>query len=241
VDLTHRIPPFDIRAGSLTLWRCAPWLRDCVVLAVVDPGVGTARRPVAVEVAESDTVLVGPDNGLLVPAAHALGELTRAVELRPPPARPGLPPPEGSTFDGRDLFAPVAGRIATGEWDLEDTGDRIDPSGLSGGPVARPVRDPDASVRSEVLWVDRFGNAQLSATPADVAHLGETVTVSTGSSVGALGARRVKAFGELRAGELGLVTDSYGMLALAFNAAPAAAGLGIKEGDSLRIGPAQDG
>jgi S-adenosylmethionine hydrolase len=227
VDLTHGIPPHDVRAGALALWRCAPWLRHSVVLSVVDPGVGTARRGVAVEVEEAGVVLVGPDNGLMVPAAWALGGAPRAVKLAPlPQAVHGV----GATFDGRDLFAPVAARLASGEWSLVDAGEPVDPASLAGEEVAMAHPAPDGSLVCEVLWVDRFGNAQLNSPGIE---LGELVRVETAS--GGLEARRVKAFGELRDGELGLVTDSYGLLALAFNGSPAAQRLELAEGDVVRL------
>lgn len=227
VDLAHRIPAHDVRAGALMLWRVAPWLPGSVVLGVVDPGVGTARRSVAVEVAGADVVLVGPDNGLLTPAAHALGGPTAAVELRPVPSRiTGL----GATFDGRDLFAPAAARLASGEWSLDDAGEPLDPAGLAGGEVSMASAGPAGELVCEVLWIDVFGNAQLNT---DGSGLGETVEVEIGSRV--VEARRVAAFGELRAGELGLVTDSYGLLALALNGAPAAEQLGVGEGDVVRL------
>src|SRR5271169_6709510 len=111
IDLTHHIPPFDVRAGSHSLVRAVPYLGPGVVLAVVDPGVGTGRRGIGLEVALSSgsgasLAFVGPDNGLLVAAAEAAAEapVARVVEL----ARPPAPPDRGSTFDGRDLFAPAA-------------------------------------------------------------------------------------------------------------------------------------
>ena len=229
IDLTHRVRAHDVRAGALTLWRCAPWLRGSVVLAVVDPGVGTARRAVAVEVAGADVVLVGPDNGLLAPAAYALGGPTAAVELRPLPARVAG---TGATFDGRDLFAPVAARLASGEWTLADVGDPIDPVALAGGEVTVASAGPTGELLCEVLWIDGFGNAQLNS---DGSGLGETVRVEIGP--GTVEARRVSAFGDLRAGEPGLVTDSYGLLALALNGSPAAAQLGLAEGDVVRLSP----
>ena len=229
IDLAHRVAAHDVRAGALTLWRCAPWLRGSVVLAVVDPGVGTARRAVALEVAGADVVLVGPDNGLLTPAAHALGGPTAAVELRPLPSRVAG---TGATFDGRDLFAPVAARLASGEWSLPDVGDPLDPAGRAGGEVTMACAGPAGELLCEVLWIDGFGNAQLNT---DGCGLAETVQVETGSR--AVEARRVAAFGDLRAGEPGLVTDSYGLLALALNGSPAAALLGLAEGDVVRLSP----
>ncbi len=209
------------------------------MLAVVDPGVGTPRRPVAIEVAGARTVLVGPDNGLLLPSAHALGRPTAAVRLRPLDAAPDAPVGLGATFDGRDLFSPVAARIAAAEWTVHDAGDPIDPGTLLGEPVPTPAPD-ERGLRCEVLWVDRFGNAQLNARPADAASFGERVSVFIGDDPAPWRARNVRAFGELEPGELGLVVDSYGLLALAFNGTPAASRLEISEGGPVRIAPADD-
>lgn len=241
IDLTHQIPPHDVRAGALTLWRCAPWLHDSVVLAVVDPGVGTSRRPVAIEVPGSGTVLVGPDNSLLLPSAHALGRITSAVRLEPQKPGPNHPLGFGCTFDGRDLFAPVAARIASGDGTPEEAGDQIDPASLIGDPVPSPVPEDRGWLRCQVLWVDRFGNAQLNARPADVGRLGDSLMVSTAAGATPSRARPVAAFADLGDDELGLVTDSYGLMALAFNASPAAERLRIREGDTVRIGPAAVG
>ena len=241
IDLTHHIPPHDVRAGALTLWRCAPWLHDCVVLAVVDPGVGTSRRPVAIEVAGSGTVLVGPDNSLLLPSAHALGRITSAVRLDPQDPGPNHPPGSGRTFDGRDLFAPVAARIASGDGTTEDVGQQIDPAGLIGDPVPSPVSEEGGWVRCQVLWVDRFGNAQLNAKPAHLSHLGDSLMILTRPGTKPWQARLATAFADLREGELGLVTDSYGLLALVLNASPAAERVGIREGDTILIGSSADG
>ncbi|HXW35820.1 MAG TPA: SAM-dependent chlorinase/fluorinase, partial [Acidimicrobiales bacterium] len=111
VDLTHAIPPFDVRAGALTLARCAPHLGPGIVLAVVDPGVGTARRAIALESADDrgPRHLLGPDNGLLVWAAELLGGIRRAVELEASPMTP-----KSSTFDGRDVFGPAAASLSRG-------------------------------------------------------------------------------------------------------------------------------
>ena len=170
VDLTHHIPPYDVRAGSHTLERAVPFLGPGVVLGVVDPGVGTARRGIGVQVAPTGAALafVGPDNGLLVAAAEAAAEapVARDVEL----TRPPLPPDRGSTFDGRDLFAPAAAALCAGAV-LEDLGEPIDPASLArliGGVVEQGrLHDGRACLRAEVTWVDRFGNLQLAATVAD--------------------------------------------------------------------------
>src|SRR5579859_8074423 len=115
IDLTHHIPAFDVRAGSHTLVRAVPHLGPGVVLGVVDPGVGTARRGIGLEVALAAggrMSFVGPDNGLLVAAAEAAGEapISTVVELH----RDEAPPDRGTTFDGRDVFAPAAADLCLG-------------------------------------------------------------------------------------------------------------------------------
>ena len=130
IDLTHHIPPFDVRAGSHTLVRAVPHLGNGVVLAVVDPGVGTVRRGIAMEVtlpAGGTLFFVGPDNGLLVAAAEAAGEapITHLVELE----RNVASPDRGATFDGRDLFAPAAAVLSTGT-PLAHLGAPVEPTSL---------------------------------------------------------------------------------------------------------------
>lgn len=232
LDLTHGVRAHDVRAGALTLWRCARWLRGSVVLAVVDPGVGTARRPVAVGTGDGDVTFVGPDNGLLMPALCSLGGAVGAVELRRAPVASGL----GATFDGRDVFAPAAARLASGEWSLGDAGVEVDPAGLVGDAVAMATVGAGGRVDCEVLWVDRFGNAQLNTRGDGV---GDVIEVDSGGAP--VVARRVRAFGELADGEVGLVTDSYGLLALALNGSPAASRLGLREGDAVRLSTARAG
>ena len=168
VDLTHEIQPYDVRGGSLTLGRAAQYLCPGVVLAVVDPGVGTERRAVAVEVGGGQSYLVGPDNGLLAPAVAMSGGATAAVELTNPDYQ--LPAP-GPTFAGRDVFAPAAAHLCAGV-PLVDA--------RPGHRPARPAprahadhREEDGGLLvAEVLWVDHFGNCQLNVDPDEVAALG---------------------------------------------------------------------
>ena len=134
--------------------RSISYVASGVVLAVVDPGVATARRAIAVEVAGGEGVLVGPDNGLLAPAVALAGGAERAVELHH--TRWHLPSP-GATFAGRDVFAPVAAQLCNGV-DLTELGESIDADLLLPGVVALPQADAD-TVIAQVLWVDRYGNA----------------------------------------------------------------------------------
>jgi S-adenosyl-L-methionine hydrolase (adenosine-forming) len=228
IDISHEVSPHDIRAGGLTLVRAVQYLAPGIVLAVVDPGVATGRRAVAVEVGEAEAVFVGPDNGLLAPAVAMVGGATRAVELTNTEYH--LPAP-GPTFAGRDIFAPVAAHLCNGV-DLTDFGPPIDPYVLVPGLV--PIAQEKAGqVETEVLWADRFGNLQLNVGPDDVEALGQRVTVRWGQEVRT--ATRAEAFEEVGEGELGLLIDSYGLMALVFNRTSAADELGLRPGDSVTL------
>jgi S-adenosylmethionine hydrolase len=163
IDLTHGVAPFDVRAGSLALARSISYVASGIVLAVVDPGVATSRRAVAIEVAGGEGVLVGPDNGLLAPAVAMTGGAGRAVELTNTDYQL---PAVGGTFAGRDVFAPSAAHLCNGV-DLADLGEAVDPDLLMPGIVPLPQAD-DSKVIAQVLWVDRFGNAQLNVGPDDL-------------------------------------------------------------------------
>jgi len=252
VDLTHGITPFDVRAGAQTLVRSVPHLGPGVVLAVVDPGVGTARRGVAVESGDGRW-FVAPDNGLVALAAERSGGITTAVSL-PKPA--GVP----DTFDGRDVFAPAAAHLALGR-DAATLGEPLDPADLVRLPEILVQEGSEGGrrvLRAEVTWIDRFGNVQLAAGaergPAAPAEGLGAVPVA-GSRVGAgsvvearvgTGAdrawrgrrftiRRVRAFHDLEPGELGLLADANGRLALALREGSAAALTGAIEGGVVEL------
>ena len=236
IDLTHEIAPFDIRAGSLALARCIGYVPIGVVLAVVDPGVATDRRPLAIEVADGAGVVIGPDNGLLAPAVAMAGGAERAFVLANPEYRLEA---AGATFAGRDIFAPAAAHVCNGV-DLSELGPEIDPVLLLPGTVPLPRQDGEALV-TEVLWVDRFGNAQLNVGPDDLptswgSHLQVQVGAPTDPS-GVTVRRAVRAgnFAELSGGAVGLVLDSYGMLAVAIDQRSAADELGLVSGDQVTI------
>lgn len=294
IDLSHQVPPFDVAAGAALLERSAPHLGPGAILAVVDPGVGTGRRAIAIAVGTppgpggSGTLgpggpgwLVGPDNGLLVPAAQALGGPVRAIDLvtgaRPHatdtittdtgalPHRPGARFGAGATFDGRDVFAPAAAHLVTGG-DPGVLGPDIDPGSLVPTARAAPVvPEPNGTVDdapaapgpsvavAPVTWVDRFGNAQLGLGPEALVTLGiapgdpaRVIVRSASPRHGGIGigssvpARRVGAFGELGPGELGLMTDANGSVALVLNRASAARHLDIAgPGVQVEISPDQ--
>ena len=241
VDLTHGVAPFDVRAGSLALARCISYLPSGVILAIVDPGVGSARRAVAIEVAEGEGVLVGPDNGLLAPAVAMAGGAGRAVVLDMTEIHLQSP---GATFAGRDIFAPVAAALCNG-LDLTEVGTAIDADLLLPGIVPLPQSD-DTLVIAQVLWVDQFGNAQLNVGPDDLpATFGERIEVCPDAPTEPGGgvrrsALRVTSFSEIGGGAIGLVVDSSGLLALAMDQRSAAEELGISTEDQITLRPTTD-
>ncbi len=255
IDLTHHVPPFDVRAGSHTLVRAVPHLGPGVVLGVVDPGVGTGRRGICLEVplaAGGSLYFVGPDNGLLVAAAEVAGEapIARVVELR----REQPPSDQGATFDGRDVFAPAVAALCAGTAP-EDLGEAVDPASLVrliGGVVEQGrLHDGRTCLRAEVTWVDHFGNLQLAATVADARIAGIPLEgsielaarIESGNEYldglphslvpDGVALRCVDAFGELKQGEFGLLVDGNGHLAVVAGEASAASWLNVAAGELL--------
>ena len=235
LDITHDVPAHDIRAGALTLARSIQYLPPGVVLAVVDPGVGSDRRAVAVEVGgEGDAeraVLLGPDNGLLAPAVALSGGARRAVALTNTAYHLDAP---GPTFAGRDIFAPAAAYLCLGV-ELDELGEPVDPYTLLPG-IVPLSRVEDGATVGEVLWVDRFGNVQLNVGPDEVEGMGGRVLVKYGTKSRL--ALRVGSYSELKTGQLGLLVDSYGLLSLALDRSPAAEELRLGPGDAVTIEPA---
>jgi S-adenosylmethionine hydrolase len=211
IDLGHGVPPQDVRTGSRRLARAIPYTPPGIHLAVVDPGVGTDRRAVALQA--GNRLFVGPDNGLLTPAA---GTIDRAVEISE--SRWRLTP-TSATFHGRDIFGPVTAHLANGE---PLTGPELDPATL--------VRLPDLRPRPgivHVVEVDGFGNLITDgALPEGPVRI-DGLEVAVG-----------RTFGDVPAGELVIYVDSAGDVALAVNGGSAAERLGVRTGDELRLEPA---
>lgn len=211
IDVGHLVPRGDVRAGALMLLRVVQYLPEGVVLAVVDPGVGTDRRPMAAETRRG--VFVAPDNGLIAPAVAMVGGVERAVTLESEDHRL---PRQGATFEGRDVFAPAAAVLASGEAELADLGPEIDPGSLT--PLLLPLVDHgEEVVRGEVWWIDGFGNAQTNVAPDDLARLG----LAPGSDlIIQVGTARhsvpwVGAYGEVDEGRPLVHVDSNGLVAIA--------------------------
>jgi S-adenosylmethionine hydrolase len=230
IDVTHLVPPGDIRRGAAVLAQTVPYLPPAVHVGVVDPGVGTARRGVAVSAGES--VFVGPDNGLLSWAVTASGGPVRAVSLT---NRELWLAQATATFHGRDIFMPVAAHLAT-DADLAAAGEEIDVTDLVALPAPeRLVRDSTAL--GEVLTVDRFGNIQLTITASDAAEIGVR---PGGTALVRFGRRRMTipyrdTFGAVAAGELVAYADSAGLVSIAVNGADAARRLGLPPGARVSI------
>jgi hypothetical protein len=224
LDVTHHIDAQDVRRGATVLAQTVTYLPPAVHLAVVDPGVGTDRRGVVV-VAPSG-VLVGPDNGLLPPAADVLGGVSAAYELAEPRFRLA---DVSTTFHGRDVFAPAAAHLATGV-EPEEFGPRV--TDLVRLPAPRTVVDGDQLI-SDIIGVDRFGNLQLAASKAELTAFG----VGPGDQVrvwhhrsgvtGTVGGT----FADVPFGSLLVHVDSAGHVALAVNGGSAAEALGGRAGD----------
>jgi S-adenosylmethionine hydrolase len=232
VDISHEVRKYAIRDGALLLWCALPYLPVGQHVAVVDPGVGTARRPLALRTGRGDH-LVGPDNGLLMMAADKLGGVTRAVELVEPAYRL---PVVTSSFHGRDIFAPAAAHLAHGV-PLERLGPHIDPAELVRLPIPEP-RVEAGELETHILYVDTFGNVKLTALAADLpAALGD-LEPGDRLRLSVDGERHLPVtwqdtFGGADTGEPLLYNDSYGRLCLAVNQGDAAASLGLR--DDLRV------
>jgi S-adenosyl-L-methionine hydrolase (adenosine-forming) len=232
IDLTHEVPPHDIVIGALLLADSLPYVpSDSILLAVVDPGVGTERKDLAVETTDG-RLLVGPDNGLMSLAWQTLGGVRRAVEIS---SAEVVLSPVSKTFHGRDVFAPAAAHLANGIR-LEALGPPLDVEALitlsSPGPTIEPGR-----LECRVLDVDRFGNVRLDAQEKHLAAAGleAAVELDVKAPSRSIRVRRVGAYGELGRGEYGVLLDSRGRLAIARDGASAAEGLDLRAGDPVWI------
>ena len=230
IDLTHDVPPHDVIAAALVLGRSLAHVAPGVLMPIVDPGVGTARRPVAASVADGEAVVVGPDNGLVGLVVDATGGAAEAVELTEESL--WLPTP-GATFAARDVFAPVAAHLCLGA-KLGAVGEAIDPMTLTR--VALPTAEIGAEHATvDVLAVDRYGNAQLNVGTDDLEAFLDDDVLSLHLDGDVRTVRVVGAYGELSPGEVGLVIDSTGLLAIAVDRGSAADELSLSAGMRLSL------
>lgn len=237
IDIAHGIPPQDIQAGAAVLSQAVRYMPPAVHLAVVDPGVGSKRRAIALAT-RTGPPLVGPDNGLLWLAAEALGGVTGAYSLENEAL---FLESTGRTFHGRDIFAPVAARLALG-MPIEEVGPPV--------PVDDVVRVEvpaaqvhDDHVHARIVQADHFGNLQLNCVREDI----ESIGVLFGDALEVrLGARShhvdyAQTFGEVPVGTLVLLEDSHRSIALAVNQGDARTTLEARRGDPVIIARLQVG
>jgi S-adenosyl-L-methionine hydrolase (adenosine-forming) len=229
VDLTHGIPPGDVRRGALALEAALHYGPPAVYLAVVDPGVGTTRRAVAVRAGK--THLVGPDNGLLAPAIARLGGASDAVEITRTPVRLE---PTSNTFHGRDVFAPVAAELARGG-NLEGLGEVLDQNDLAPLELPGPATTP-GRLTAHVLYSDGFGNLVLDANRSDLEAAGLLAASNLAITAGGRSETANPGVTFADAGEgLVLYDDSVGRLGLACDGDSAERQLGVARDDEILI------
>ncbi len=236
IDLTHDIPRHEVRLGALSLQNAIPYLPQGVHIAVVDPGVGSERLPVALR-ARDGNLFVGPDNGLLWPAAETCGGVVQALDIAESPHRLE---PVSATFHGRDLFAPVAAHLAAGA-SLEDAGRELDPATLERLELP-PPEVSEGRIRTRVVAVDRFGNLQLNLRADDMRasgfEPGDCLEVHSARRTGeAVYARTFADVGERQAV---IIEDSSGRMAVAVNQGRAAGALGVGADAELLLQPCDD-
>jgi len=234
IDITHGIPPQHVLQGALVLANTLPYMPAGVHVAIVDPGVGGVRKPLALRGAD-ERVFIGPDNGLLLVAAERLGGISEAVEIAD---EAYMLEPVSHTFHGRDIFSPAAAHVASGV-ELAKLGPVLDPAGLQRLEVPEPSVG-EARIRATVLYVDRYGNVQLNLNAEHLARVGigpgDRVEVEVGFERYFAAAART--FGEARTGDIVLYEDAYANIALAINRGNAAQMFSVRVGDELRLSPA---
>jgi S-adenosylmethionine hydrolase len=241
IDIAHSIRKFAVADGAFILSTALPFMPPGVHVGVVDPGVGTERRPVALRVARGD-VLVGPDNGLFLLGAEALGGISEARQLDNRAL--WLDPTASTTFHGRDIFSPVAARLAAGAATFDEVGSALEIDSLVALPAVKTIVG-DGWIETEVIYVDSFGNLRLAGGAQDLVQAlgdvtdGRALRVELGG--GSSGNPRVEelpfgsTFDAVREGASLLYLDSSGHLALADNQGSAASRLDIASGTRLRI------
>jgi S-adenosylmethionine hydrolase len=231
IDITHGIHPHGVLQGAIVLANTLPYLTAGVHLAVVDPGVGSDRRSIAMRSGDG-RLFVGPDNGLLVPAAEKLGGIEAAHEIT---NREYALEPISATFHGRDIFSPAAAHLAQG-LALEKLGPTIEPASLARIQMPKPDVS-DRRIRACCLYVDRFGNMQLNLTREHLMQFGiePGTQVELELAMERYYAIAAKTFTDARGGEIILYEDAYENIAIAISGGSAAETLSAEPGADVRI------
>jgi len=231
IDITHGIPPQHVLQGALVLASTLPYMPNGVHVAIVDPGVGSERKPIALRGGD-DRLYVGPDNGLLLVAADRFGGVAEAVEIA---EAAYMLDRISHTFHGRDIFSPAAAHLASGVA-LAKLGPTLDPAALQRLEFPEPSIG-EARIRATVLYVDRYGNVQLNLTADHLSRVGIDPGTRVEVEVGferyfAVAART---FADARMGDIVLYEDAYANIALAINQGDAARMFAVRVGDELRL------
>lgn len=231
IDIGHGTQRGNVRSAALALTRAIQYLPEGVCLAVIDPGVGSERKAIAAET--SWGFFVGPDNGLLSPAVAMVGGATKIVSVENPDA---MIPSPGQTFHGRDVFAPAAGLLASGDASIDELGPVVPRDDVT--PLLLPLTETEGPIVSgEAWWVDRFGNTQTNISPEELGEvglsLGDPVTVTVGSTIHTL--PWVTSYSDVDEGEALVYVDSAGLIAIGVRSGRADEELNIAEGVSVRL------
>jgi S-adenosyl-L-methionine hydrolase (adenosine-forming) len=230
IDITHGIEPQAVLQGALVLANTIPYMPEGIHLAVIDPGVGTDRRGLALR--GGGRLYVGPDNGLLVPAAEKLGGLEGAWELT---NGAYMLESVSRTFHGRDVFAPVAAHLAR-DVAPEELGPEVDPATL----VRLELPEPqigESTIRATVLYVDRYGNVQLNLSRTELERTGIVPGRRVELEIGfeRYYATAARTFADARPGDIILYEDAYENIAVAITDGNAAEMFSIRPGQTVTI------
>ena len=230
-DISHDIPPQNIKYGSLLLMRAIQYIPPGVLLAVVDPGVGTERKPVAIQTEWG--IMVGPDNGLLNLACATVGGAQNAHLLE---NEDWIIPSEGNTFHARDIFSPFAAGLASSQLSIEECGEEVDLMNLQQYLIPLTEKKEN-EVKGEVMWIDHYGNCQTNISPEELSDLDKNIgdVISLNINNQEIKTTWVSNYQEEGVNQLGIVTDSWGMISIFSRNKNAGEILDIQDGEKVTI------
>ena len=230
-DISHNIPPQNIKYGSLLLMRAIQYIPPGVLLAVVDPGVGTERKPVAIQTEWG--IMVGPDNGLLNLACATVGGAQKAHLLE---NEDWIIPSEGNTFHARDIFSPFAAGLASSQLSIEECGEEVDLMNLQQYLIPLTEKKEN-EVKGEVMWIDHYGNCQTNISPEELSDLDKNIgdVISLNINNQEIKMTWVSNYQEEGVNQIGIVTDSWGMISIFSRNKNAGEILDIQDGENVTI------
>ena len=230
-DISHDIPPQNIKYGSLLLMRAIQYIPPGVLLAVVDPGVGTERKPVAIQTEWG--IMVGPDNGLLNLACATVGGAQKAHLLE---NQDWIIPSEGNTFHARDIFSPFAAGLASSQLSIEECGEEVDLMNLQQYLIPLTEKKEN-EVKGEVMWIDHYGNCQTNISPEELSDLDKNIgdVISLNINNQEIKTTWVSNYQEEGVNQIGIVTDSWGMISIFSRNKNAGEILDIQDGEKVTI------